>query len=152
MSPFQLKSEPFKHLQKISFRIYTNKRFERLWSRHTNKPMSFLLEAGAFKSASLRTEKKLEAKDVLPNVNRTQAERTKNAVFVPGDLYLWRSTVTFKLSERGTKHIFRVNLAQIRSAVPIPRYFIHKQKGPQTDCAKNRTFRSSLRAVKKATA
>jgi len=50
--------------------------------------MSFLLEAGAFKSASLRTEKKLEAKDVLPNVNRTQAERTKNAVFVPGDLYL----------------------------------------------------------------
>jgi len=32
---------------------------------------------------------KLEAKDVWPNINRTQtAERAENAVFVPGDLDL----------------------------------------------------------------
>jgi len=32
---------------------------------------------------------KLEAKDVLPNINRTQAaEGLKNVVFVPGDLDL----------------------------------------------------------------
>jgi len=34
--------------------------------------------------------------------------------FVPGDLDLKPSN----LSERRTKHVFRVNLAQIRSAVP----------------------------------
>jgi len=39
-------------------------------------------------------------------------------LFVPGDLDLWPLTLTFKLSQRGTKHVFRVNLAQIRSAVP----------------------------------
>ena len=32
---------------------------------------------------------KLEAKDVLPNINRTQAaDRAGNAVFVPGDIDL----------------------------------------------------------------
>jgi len=37
-------------------------------------------------SRRTRARKKLEAKDVLPNVNRTQAaERAENAVFVPGD-------------------------------------------------------------------
>jgi len=36
-----------------------------------------------------KTETQLEAKDVLPNINRTQAaERAENAVFVPGDLDL----------------------------------------------------------------
>jgi len=42
-----------------------------------------------------------------------------------------------------TKHVLRMNLAQLRSAVPE---IFHTQK-PQTDGAKNRTFRSSLRAV-----
>jgi len=37
-------------------------------------------------------------------------------VFVPGDLDLW--PWHSNSSERGTKHIFPVNLAQIRSAVP----------------------------------
>jgi len=41
-----------------------------------------------------------------------------------------------------------VNLAQIRSAVPDTSY---TNKKPQTDGAKNRNFRSSLRAVKKIT-
>jgi len=36
--------------------------------------------------------------------------------FVPGDLDLW--PWHSNSSERGTKHIFPVNLAQIRSAVP----------------------------------
>jgi len=41
---------------------------------------------------------KLDAKDVLPNINCTQAaERVKNAVFVPGDLGLSSLTLTFKL-------------------------------------------------------
>jgi len=40
----------------------------------------------------------------------------KNAVFDPGDLdlWLWHSNS----SKRGTKHVFPVNLARIRSAVP----------------------------------
>jgi len=42
-------------------------------------------------------------------------------------------------------NVFRVNLAQIRSAVPE---IFHTQQKTQTDGAKNRTFRSSLRAVK----
>jgi len=84
-------------------------------------------------------------KDVLPNINRTQAaERAEKFRFLSlvtlnFDLWSWPSNS----SERGRKHVFRVNLAQIRSAVPV----IHKQK-PQTNGTKNRTFRSSLRAVK----
>jgi len=40
------------------------------------------------------TVERLEAKDVLPNINRMQAarmqaaERAENVIFVPGDLYL----------------------------------------------------------------
>jgi len=41
--------------------------------------------------------------------------------------------------------VFRVNLAQIRSAVP--EIFDTQPKNTRTDGAKNRTFRSSLRAV-----
>ena len=48
-------------------------------------------------------------------------------------------------SERGTKHVFYVNLAQIRSA--ISDIFQTQTKNTQTDGAKNRTFHSSLRAV-----
>ena len=60
---------------------------------------------------------KLEANDVLPNINRMQAaERAENAIFVPGDLDLW--PWPSNSSDRGTKHVFCVNLAQIRSAVP----------------------------------
>jgi len=40
------------------------------------------------KSKEWKSEK-LDAKDVLPNINYTQAtKRPKNVVFVPGDLYL----------------------------------------------------------------
>ena len=59
-------------------------------------------------------------------------------------------TLTFDLdlqtrpSEGPIKHFFHVNLAQIRSAVPD---IFHTQK-PQTDGAKNRTFRSLLLAVR----
>jgi len=62
---------------------------------------------------------KLEAKDDLPNANRTQAaERAEKCRF------LSLMTLTFDLwhrpsnsSEWGIKHFFRVNLSQIRSAV-----------------------------------
>jgi len=54
---------------------------------------------------------------VLRNINRKQEdERANNAVFVPGDLDLW--PWHSDSSERETKHVFPVNLAQIRSAVP----------------------------------
>ena len=50
-------------------------------------------------------------------------------------------------SQRGTTHVFLVNLVQIRSAVP--EVFHTQTKGSQNDDgAKNRTFRSSLRAIK----
>jgi len=56
-------------------------------------------------------------KDVLPNITaRRLPKGPKIAVFVPGDLDLW--PWPSNLSERGTKHVFLVNLAQIRSAVP----------------------------------
>ena len=58
--------------------------------------------------------------------------------FVPGDLDL-------QTRERGTKHVIHVNFVQIRSAVPGD--ISHKHKKTQTDGARNRTFRSSLRAV-----
>jgi len=49
-----------------------------------------------------------------------------------------------------TKQVFRVNLAQIRSAVPEILDSQNKQTNKQkfTDSAKNRILRSSLRAVK----
>jgi len=41
---------------------------------------------------------KLEVKDVLLNINRTQdAKKGRKTVFVPGDLNLWHLTLTFKL-------------------------------------------------------
>jgi len=56
---------------------------------------------------------KLEAKDVLPSINRMQAaKRAKNADFHPW--WPWPSNS----SEQGTKHVIYVNLAKIRSAVP----------------------------------
>jgi len=59
--------------------------------------------------------------------------------FVPGDLDLWPSNS----SERGTKHVFGVNLAQICSAVPKT---FHTQKNHKLMVPKT-TFRSSLRVV-----
>jgi len=60
----------------------------------------------------------IDAKDVLENIRLTQAaEGAEKCRFCPWwpcfDLYAWPS----KLSERGTKHVLRVNLSQIRSAV-----------------------------------
>jgi len=71
----------------------------------------------------------------------------KNSVFLSlvtltFDLWHW----PWNLSERWIKHVFRVNLVQIRSAVSD--IFHTQTKTPQTDRAKNRTFRSPLRAVK----
>ena len=100
----------------------------------------------AFNSHSINRESgsKLEAKDVLPNINRTQAvERAEKSHFCPWwpwplDLWPWPSNS----SERGTKHVFRVNLVQ-----RLPRYFIkntntdwrrRKQNLPQfTACGNN---------------
>ena len=56
---------------------------------------------------------KLEAKNVLPNMNHTQAaERAEKSCFCPW--WPWHSN----LSEQGTKHVFSVNLVQICSTVP----------------------------------
>jgi len=66
----------------------------------------------------------------------------KMPFFVPGDLDLWPSNS----SERGTKHVFHVNLAPICSVVL--EIFHTQTKKTQTDAAKNRTFRSSLCVVK----
>jgi len=65
-------------------------------------------------------------------------------------LFLSLVTLTFDLDlqTRPSKgpHVFRVHLAQIRSA--IPEIFHTQAKKPQTDGAKNRTFHSSLHVVK----
>ena len=53
------------------------------------------------------TQEQLEAKDVLPNTNPSQAdERAENAVFVPGDLDVW--PWPSNVSERGTKYVLCV--------------------------------------------
>jgi len=66
---------------------------------------------------------KLEAKDVLPNINRTQA-----APEGPKMPFLSLATLTFDLDfqtrPKGIKYVFRVNLAQIRLAIPE---IFHKQ-------------------------
>jgi len=71
--------------------------------------------------------------------------RVYSAFFVPGDIDLW--PWHSNLSERGTKHVLHVNLAQIRSAVPeIFDSQTKKQTKKQTKShsAKNRTSRSSF--------
>ena len=74
---------------------------------------------------------------VLPNIDRMQAtKRPKNGVFVPGDLYLWPSTLTFKLvraRDHRSTHVFRVNLAQIRLVIPESRDISHTSKKNPTD-------------------
>jgi len=55
----------------------------------------------------------------LPKINSTQAAqkaRKCRLCPLPGDLDLW--PWHSNSSERATKHVFLVNLAQIRSAVP----------------------------------
>jgi len=62
--------------------------------------------------------------NVLPNINRTQAaERVEKCRFIPSDLDRWRWNSNW--SDRGTKNVFPVNLAKIRSAVPD---IFHTQK------------------------
>jgi len=86
----------------------------------------------------------LEAKDVLPIINRTQtAERAKIPFFVPGDPDFWPMTLTFKLVRpRDQKHLPCEFCANLFSGSGDISYTKH-----QTNGAKNRTFRSSRRAV-----
>ena len=76
-----------------------------------------------------------------------QTNRTQEAAMASKCCFLSLMTLTFDLwpwpsnsSEWGSKHVFRVNLAQILSAIPEN---FHRQTKKQTDSAKNRTFRSS---------
>jgi len=83
------------------------------------------------------SSKKLEAKDVLPNINRTQAaEGPKNAVFVPGGLDL--QYCANEGPNTSSMWICR------RSVHRFPEIFHTQTKKPQTDGGKNRTFRTSL--------
>ena len=72
------------------------------------------------------------------------AERAEKAVFL-SPVALTFDLSSLNSSRRGTKHVFHVDLEQFRSAVP--RDISYTTKKPQTDGAKNRTSRSSLRAV-----
>ena len=80
-------------------------------------------------------------KDVLPNINRTQAaEGTENA-------FLSLVTLTFD-TDFQTRSSEGPNTSSVwiwrKSVQQFPRYFIHKQKA--TNGAKNRTLPSLLRA------
>jgi len=82
---------------------------------------------------------RIGAKDVLPNISCTQAaERAQNAVFVP-DLDLQ----TYRL-----RHQTRLPCESDSNPFSGSGDISNTNKKPQTDGAKNRTFRSSLRAVK----
>jgi len=82
----------------------------------------------------------------LTNTNRTQAaERTKNFVFVRRDLDLWPLTLTFKLVRTRDQARLPCEFgANPFSGSPDISY-----TKTHTDSAKNRTFRSSLRVVKR---
>jgi len=78
------------------------------------------------------------------NINHMQAtERAEKCRFCPW--WPWPLTSDLQTSKRGTKHVFFVNLTQIRSAVP--EIFHRQTKKTEIDGAKNRTCCSSLRAV-----
>jgi len=89
---------------------------------------------------------KQEAKDVSPNINRTQAaKRAEKCRFCPGDLDLWPLTLTFKLVRARDQTRLSCELgANPFSGSPDISY---TNKKLPTDGVKNRTFRSSLRAV-----
>jgi len=92
---------------------------------------------------SSQNQSKLEAKDVLPNVNRTEvAERAEKCVFfVP-------VVLTFDLQTCQTEG---PNMSSVwiwcKSVQGFPEIFHTQTKKPQTDGAKNTTFRSPLHAV-----
>jgi len=81
---------------------------------------------------------------VLPNTYRTQAAKsTENAVFIPCGLDLWPLTLTFKLFRARDQ----TRLACEFGANPFSgSRDIHTQT-KVIDSAKNRTLRSSLRAI-----
>ena len=60
--------------------------------------------------------------------------------FVPDDLDLWVFDLDIQTFDRGTKHVFPVNLVQIRSEVPEIHKQTNKQKQEVTDSTKNRTL------------
>jgi len=96
-----------------------------------------------------KLRKKLQAKDVLPNTNCSQAaERAENAVFVPGDLDLWPLTLTLKLVRARDQTFLPCEFGEF-GANPFsgPGDISYTNRKKQTDGAKNRTVRSSLRAV-----
>jgi len=107
---------------------------------HTGTPwVAVLLTVSIFYDIGPSYE--LEAKDVLANINRTQAaERAKNAVFFPGDLDIDLQTCSGEVPNMSSVWIWRKSVQLFQSC------FIHKQK-TQTHVTKNRTFRSSVRAV-----
>jgi len=88
---------------------------------------------------------KLEAKDVLPNINCTQAaERAEKCRFCPW--WPWPLTLTFKLVRvrDQTRHPYEFGANPFSSSGDIS----YTNKKPQNDGANNRTFHSSLHVVK----
>jgi len=80
---------------------------------------------------------------MFDQTNGTQAAERAEKLFLSLMTLTFDLDLPTRLSEE--PNVLHVNLAQIRSAVP--EIFHTQTKNPQTDGAKNRTFRSSLRAV-----
>ena len=86
----------------------------------------------------------LEAKDVLRNINRTQAaERADKYCFVPDDPELWPLTLTFKVVRARNQ----TRLSCEFDSNPFSRSQDIWGTSKQSHSAKKRTLRSSLRAV-----
>jgi len=68
----------------------------------------------------------------------------KNAVFVPRDLHIWPLTLTFKLVRARDHHQTRLPCEFGANPFSGSRDIWYTNKKPQTEGAKNRTFRSSL--------
>jgi len=120
---------------------------ERLWPQHFMHQTPFTETSIFLHHSSLSSFLKLAAKDVLPNINCTRAAEIdlnlqthlsegpnmssawiccisiqqflryllKTPFFCLSDLDLW--PWHSNLTEQGTKHVFTVNMAQVRSAV-----------------------------------
>jgi len=84
----------------------------------------------------------LEAKDVLPNINRTQsAKSTEKFLFC-----IWLPwPLIFDLQTRASEDKTRLLCEFGANPFSGSRDISYTIKKPQTDGAKNRTFRSSLR-------
>jgi len=106
------------------------------------KTKAFLEHVNTTKVVISQKQTELEAKDVLPNINRMQA--AKKGRKMP---FLSLVTLTFDLQTHPTRDQTCLPCQFCTNPLSGSGDISYTNKKPRTDGNKNRTFRSSLRAV-----